>query len=477
MNKKVFTLILSVLFLVLGINSRAESVSIDISDGSYPDFSKWYYFSFTSGEIVGSSDFTLENLNGAGIGTEVPNAEWAARTDWDIAFHATDIRTNGAKAVLVSDVAASLAETYAALTAAPTEGYEADAVVSGTFIQSVSTMPPPRATQMSVCKATNGWATYGMGGSSTKPMVVAFELADGTYAKLYLKNFFDADNNPGHIDMEYEKFSNPDEPYVIDVNEGAYPDYSKWYYFSFTSGKIVGSSNFTLENLNGAGIGTEVPNAEWAARTDWDIAFHATDIRTNGAKAVLVSDVAASLDDTYAALTTAPADGYEADQVISGTFIQSLSSMPPPRATQMSACKVTNGWATYGMGGSSVKPMVVVFKLTNEKYVKVYLKNFYDENEVPGFITMEYAEISAPGGSTGIDSNIKDRFSIYPNPATDILNVELVNPATIVIYNLSGVVVKQVRANAGVNPIVISNLGAGTYIIKAGNQVQKFMVK
>jgi hypothetical protein len=274
---------------------------------------------------------------------------------------------------------------------------------------------------------------------------------------------------------------------IVDINAGEVnvmgsvmnvPDFGKWYYFSFKTGTVIGTSDFTLENLTGGNVGTEVPSLEWAARTDWDIAFHATDIRTNGAKTVLIADATSTtpLADVYADLTEAPADGYAADEMVEGTFVQSMASMPPPHATQMSICKATHGWATIGMSGNGVNPMVVVFELANGKYMKVYLKDFFDEDDIPGYIDLEYAEISAPTTS-GINDYTKATFNMYPNPATETIHVELVESANVVIYNLSGAVVKQFLAQEGVNSISIDNLSAGIYFIKANNQVQKFIVK
>jgi hypothetical protein len=523
MNKKVFTLIFSILFLAFGMNSRAESVIIDVNDGSYPDYAKWYYFSFATGEVVGTSDFTLKNLSGAGIGTEVPDEEWAARSDWDIAFHATDIRANEAKALLIADAttpAITLDDIYDSLVEAPVGEYTADEVISGTFIQSVSSMPPPRATSMSACKVTSAWAAYGMNGSSVNPTIVVFELANGAYVKVYLKDFFKKENEesfPGFIEMEYTyiPFAGQNQSGTF-TYEGLYagelsvmgtpmklPDFSTWHYFSFDEeyGVVLkGTSDFKLENINAGGIGTEVIDVAWQARTDWDFAFHATDIRTNSgaagngnAGAVFITDEASAngvaLSEIYAMLIEAPNVEYAADEILSGTYFLSLTAgMPPHRTTTLSVCGATkasqtgasDNFATLAMsGGATENPMIVVFKTTKGKYVKVYLKQFVSEDKEPGILAMDYEFISLAGGS-GIDNTNNVKFNIYPNPATEALNVELneaENNSTIVIYSLTGICVKQVSAKAGVNTISVNDLSVGTYFVKAGSAVRKFIVK
>jgi hypothetical protein len=265
----------------------------------------------------------------------------------------------------------------------------------------------------------------------------------------------------------------------LDVNDGDYPDFAKWYYFSFTSGQIVGSGDFTLVDVQG-NIGTEVPDAAWADRTDWDIAFHGSDIRTNGAAALLIADASSPtpLIDVYANLTQAPADGYEADELLTGMFYQKLFPMPPVRTTQLLACKATNGWASIGMGGNTENPVVVVFKLANGKYIKVHLKNFFNEEDKAGFIDMEYAEIQSSGA--GINNPSEVKFSVYPNPVIDILNINLLESnqiPEITICNFSGSIVKRIPAKAGVNTIPVNDLTSGVYFVKINNHAQKFIKK
>jgi hypothetical protein len=269
---------------------------------------------------------------------------------------------------------------------------------------------------------------------------------------------------------------------LVNVNDGTYPDYAKWYYFSFTSDEIVGSGDFTLINVQG-NIGTEVPDAAWAARTDWDIAFHGSDIRTNNAEALLIAESATSstsLDEVYATLTQAPADGYKADQPLEGMFYQRLFPMPPVRSTQLLACEATNGWATLGMGGNTVNPVVVVFKLANGKYVKVYLKEFFDEDGTGGFIDMEYAEIPL-AGTNGISTADASSPTIHTRPDLETLNVRLSEPAEIAVYNLAGLPVKQVKAQPGEVVIPVSGWEKGTYIVKVNtpkeNRTQKIIVR
>ena len=66
------------------------------------------------------------------------------------------------------------------------------------------------------------------------------------------------------------------------------------------------------------------------------------------------------------------------------------------------------------------------------------------------------------------ENNIID---IYPNPANDIVNIEIENPdnATIEIYNVSGRLVFSRKLNSGAGKIDISGLLEGMYFVKVSN--------
>ena len=68
-------------------------------------------------------------------------------------------------------------------------------------------------------------------------------------------------------------------------------------------------------------------------------------------------------------------------------------------------------------------------------------------------------------------------MTLYPNPATDRLNVTLSQNAEIVVYNIMGQSVMTVEGHAGANSLNISNLTSGIYFVNAGTDTQKFIVK
>jgi hypothetical protein len=59
-------------------------------------------------------------------------------------------------------------------------------------------------------------------------------------------------------------------------------------------------------------------------------------------------------------------------------------------------------------------------------------------------------------------------MSVFPNPATTILNLDLPNgtlQGLVYVFNSAGVIVKSAFLNAGQNSIDVSGLVAGNYFI------------
>jgi hypothetical protein len=67
-------------------------------------------------------------------------------------------------------------------------------------------------------------------------------------------------------------------------------------------------------------------------------------------------------------------------------------------------------------------------------------------------------------------------ISVYPNPAKNYLNIANVSGATtIAIFRIDGSKVFEDKAEQGKTTIGISSLPAGMYLLKANNQVVKFI--
>ncbi|MFA5045660.1 MAG: lamin tail domain-containing protein, partial [Paludibacter sp.] len=80
-------------------------------------------------------------------------------------------------------------------------------------------------------------------------------------------------------------------------------------------------------------------------------------------------------------------------------------------------------------------------------------------------------------------TNPKDKnttgIQIYPNPATDKLMIVMKNHGNTIfeIYSALGQLQKQIRSDqSGTTTIIVSDLEAGVYFIKAGNQTGKVLI-
>ncbi|MCO5281408.1 MAG: T9SS type A sorting domain-containing protein [Chitinophagales bacterium] len=75
-----------------------------------------------------------------------------------------------------------------------------------------------------------------------------------------------------------------------------------------------------------------------------------------------------------------------------------------------------------------------------------------------------------------IDKISATTISVYPNPATNTINIKSKENTNIVITNLAGVKVLESTIQAGENNINISILPQGFYFVKTGNySIQKFL--
>ncbi|MFH0864796.1 MAG: T9SS type A sorting domain-containing protein [Bacteroidota bacterium] len=85
-----------------------------------------------------------------------------------------------------------------------------------------------------------------------------------------------------------------------------------------------------------------------------------------------------------------------------------------------------------------------------------------------------------PNNATGINTNYSnDKFSIYPNPATNYLTIETTQPSQIEILNLQGQIIYKSNTDEMNTSIDVSGFPEGLYMVKIisakGISVQKFV--
>jgi hypothetical protein len=83
-----------------------------------------------------------------------------------------------------------------------------------------------------------------------------------------------------------------------------------------------------------------------------------------------------------------------------------------------------------------------------------------------------------PSGSTTSVNNNSDNenvFIIYPNPATDYINIQPSEGSDIQIFDMLGTVVASIHPMTSSHRMNIEHLSPGIYFIKIGNRVKKFV--
>ncbi len=79
-------------------------------------------------------------------------------------------------------------------------------------------------------------------------------------------------------------------------------------------------------------------------------------------------------------------------------------------------------------------------------------------------------------GETGIETNTVDNFSIYPNPAANIVNVTTEANTELAIFNATGKEIKHINANETITSIDISDMPNGLYFVVANGIAQKLTI-
>ncbi len=165
-------------------------------------------------------------------------------------------------------------------------------------------------------------------------------------------------------------------------------DEQKWVYFSFETGTIV-----------------EVTNPK--TTDNWDIAFNRYNIRTNGGvSGIGEAEVVNTNSKDFAAVTKAPAEGYEKDKEVTEY------GRPRPGQTQPSVTKFeknpvisgtvnkqdSKGWYNYTppkQGENTphfeiTKYVYVLKTAKGGKYVKIQLAGYTNDKNETGYITFSY---------------------------------------------------------------------------------------
>jgi hypothetical protein len=175
--------------------------------------------------------------------------------------------------------------------------------------------------------------------------------------------------------------------------------YQQWNFFSFAKGEIIGSCD----------AGNETEYAAWHNRTDWDLAFHRQDVKTNGGtsgsgKGGILEYNFNGQEFNFDLVTTAPKEGYLTD--VQDSIIYDMSQMMQGIIgyVHTGLAQPTKKWAKLvDMQNSrwEYAEKVFVVRTADSKYAKIYLKNFKNDIGASGTITMQY--VYQPDGTDNLN--------------------------------------------------------------------------
>ena len=101
--------------------------------------------------------------------------------------------------------------------------------------------------------------------------------------------------------------------------------------------------------------------------------------------------------------------------------------------------------------------------------------------ETPVATTKAMAKLTVTGSYSSITAAAapEQALRVYPNPATDVVNVEASEPITdIIVFSLSGARISTETSISGNTATVsVGNLAAGAYIMKVNNRAAQFVKK
>ena len=89
--------------------------------------------------------------------------------------------------------------------------------------------------------------------------------------------------------------------------------------------------------------------------------------------------------------------------------------------------------------------------------------------------TWEVAEFKIYTGYDAVEENAAVSFNIYPNPANDVIRVNVENDAMVEIMDMAGRMVMNMNVVAGENTINVAELTTGVYFVRMNGAVVKFV--
>jgi hypothetical protein len=176
-------------------------------------------------------------------------------------------------------------------------------------------------------------------------------------------------------------------------------DYTQWYFFSFEDGQVIGSCD-AMDSL---------AYGEWYKRTDWDLAFHRQNIKSNsGVSGIGLGGIMEFVQDEFDfdAVLEAPETGYIVDEPDSVIYDMSQMMSGNIGYAHTGINPVTKDWTVLtdmmsGLWTYASKAFIV--RTATGKYAKIHLMNFKSDRGASGTVTMKY--VYQADGTINLDIN------------------------------------------------------------------------
>lgn len=148
--------------------------------------------------------------------------------------------------------------------------------------------------------------------------------------------------------------------------------WANWVYYSFDKESVVEIDDFVNS-------------------MEWDIGFHYYDVRVNcGTAGPGLGGTYNAGKVEYASVTEAPETGYSLNDSIN--IIVDFSGFPPPHIT-VPGDTILDTWMTFTGPPPTftLNDNIYVIKTAQGKYVKIWLKDFFDDKGESGYVKMQYS--------------------------------------------------------------------------------------
>jgi plastocyanin len=211
-------------------------------------------------------------------------------------------------------------------------------------------------------------------------------------------------------------------------------------------------SSVTWSVINGTGMATINASGLLQAQADGNVTARATANDSSGVfgemditisnQGILVTSIVVTSQSGDSTITTA------------GGTLQMEADVMPTNATDS-----TYTWSVVNGTGSATISTGGLLTATGDGTVSV-VATANDASGVTGAMT-----VTISGQSSGLSALQKSMLSIYPNPAANVLHVKGINAEILTIVDVTGKVVRTVRATGERMQVSVSDLAPGSYFL------------